>query len=285
MRVIAHDLPPGYGAIRSAGGAWVGRLDCLASLGAGQADFLLTLPGGPAKTPGEGRGPVSRFILGEVAAIGKRSRHGGAARILGGIFIGRRRGLDQIEAAERLRRAGVATPAILAVGFRAAGPLVCAQAVVAEEVSCAPNLLALARSGTRARRDLLRAAGEAVRRMHDAGFRHADLNVANLLRVDEPGGPRIYIVDLEKGFFRVRLSASARAADIARLLRSYLKWIAGTEPLSARQELRFLVAYCRTDGALLRNMHGRLQRYRRTSLRLRRWLGSPNRRASTGGSQ
>jgi tRNA A-37 threonylcarbamoyl transferase component Bud32 len=285
VTVSAQDLPPGYGAIHSAGGAWVGRLDCLASLRAGQADFLLEEPGRPVPASGEGRGPVSRFVLGGHAVIGKRSRHGGAARFFGGIFFGRRRGLDQIGAAERLRRASVATPAILAVGFRAAGPLVRSQAVIAEEVDGALSLLALARRGVGARCELLREIGEAVRRMHDAGFWHADLNVGNLLHGEAPAGRRIYVVDLEKGVFLDRLSVAARAGNLARLLRSYLKWFYDIEPLTARQELRFLHAYCRADRALLRELHRRLQRRRRTWFRVRRWLRRPYRPASSGGPQ
>jgi tRNA A-37 threonylcarbamoyl transferase component Bud32 len=263
----------------------VGRLDCLDALQAGQADFLHALPATSAPASGEGRGPVSRFALRGIPVIGKRSRHGGAAGILGGMFIGRRRGLDQIQAAERLRRAGVATPAILAVGVKAAGPLVLSQVIVAEEVVGALSLLASARNGTRAQRELLRAAGEAVRRMHDAGFRHADLNVGNILMVEATEGPRIHVVDLEKGVFRERLHVAERAGNIARLLRSYLKWLDDHEPLSARQELRFLRAYCRADRALLRDLQGRVQRHRRTWFRIHHRVGDRRRRESAGGSQ
>jgi len=276
----AQDPPPGYGETRSAGGTWVGRVDCLPALRAGEADFLLDSPGRAAPVSGEGRGPMSRFNLGGVTVIGKRARHGGASRFLGGIFLGQRRGLDQIEAAERLSGAGVATPAIVAVGFRSVGPLVCSMAVVAEEIVGGLSLLALARRGVGVRRELLRETGEIVRHMHDAGFWHADLNIGNLVQGGTREKRKIFVVDLEKGVFMRQLSVAARAGNLERLLRSHIKWLAATVPLTARQEVRFLRAYCRADRALFRDLHGRLRRYRNTWLRVHRRLARSGRPGS-----
>src|SRR5262249_56606012 len=119
----------------------------------------------------------------------RRARHGGLlSPVLRGLFWGRGRGLRAVLAAERLRSAGVATPAVLAAGWRRVfGPLQ-AHALVTEVIPGGRDLLSVLRDRppAAARRSVLRAAGAEIARMHGAGFHHADLNLGNLV-VEERG--------------------------------------------------------------------------------------------------
>ena len=175
-------------------------------------------------------------------------------RLIGGLYWGRERILAQVHAAQRLRGQGVSTPEVLAAGWRSvAGPLH-HQAIIPKIIPGAINLYEASRNlppGLR-RRTILRESAALVRRMHDAGFLHADLNVTNI--VLEPGArsPLVHIVDLDRGRLQSRVDLSGRALNLARLLRSYEKWLAVEAPLSGREELYFLRCYARSERAMVR---------------------------------
>jgi len=237
----------------------------------------------PAATA-TGRAPIARFRLGQSAAIGKRSLHGGLlGPLLGRLYLGRRRALDQLRAAIRLGRCGIPTPEVLAVGSaRVCGPW-CAQAIVTRELEGGQNLYELSGGapGPGRRREILRLCADLVRRLHDAGFLHADLNVGNLVLERSAAGETLHIVDLDRGRFLPAVSPRARLGNLARLLRSYEKWIAGRLRLSRREEIDFLRRYGRGDRPLVRFLAKGLARYR-TGLDLRR---RRKRRAEVPGSQ
>lgn len=72
-----------------------------------------------------------------------------------------------------------------------------------------------------------RATGECIRRFHDAGVWHADLNAHNVL-VDAATGakPRVSLIDFDRGRMRAQ-SPAWRQANLDRLRRSLLKLAAG----------------------------------------------------------
>jgi hypothetical protein len=225
------------------------------------------------------------LVLAGRAAYAKRGVHGGLARhLLGGLFWRDRRARGAVEAALRLRAAGVATPEVLAAGCRSVlGPLA-AYVLVTEAIPDGVSLQSFL-SGQplpRRRRLLARGAGRSVRALHDAGFVHADLNLANLVAADRgertgpAGEPAIHVIDLDGGCFRPRVGFAARRRNLRRLLRSYEKWIAPVSPLDRRDALAFLRAYCGGDEASLRRFLGDLAgpsarfRWRRLGWRRRR---------------
>ncbi|WP_417516578.1 3-deoxy-D-manno-octulosonic acid kinase [Marinobacter sp.] len=75
--------------------------------------------------------------------------------------------------------------------------------------------------------DRLRSLGSTLRRFHDAGVRHADLNCFNIL-VREDG---FYLIDFDKGKIKKKTEMNApwKAANLARLRRSldHLNWPQG----------------------------------------------------------
>jgi len=260
-------LPSGFAIALSPGGRWLARPECIESIEQGAADVLLRGPVRREKRAGSGRGPVMLLQINGQAAIGKRAMHGGfAGRLLGGLYLGTGRALAQAEAAERLLRSGIPTPQVLAVGWRRSFLIFTKQVIVTRAIPGAENLYEVARQDApwRRRRAILAASADLIRRMHDAGFLHADLNVANLVLASGSGVDRVFVVDLDRGRFEGRLTTPQRLRNLARLQRSYEKWIAGRWPLSPREEVRFLRSYCRSDGGLLQELRSRLLRYRRS---------------------
>ncbi len=269
-------MPPGYVPwLDAAGGSWQVRADCLAGMAGVPAQDLLSGRGSRAGGgPGLGRGGILRFDLAGRAAVGKRSLRGGLlGPMLGGMFWGADRAVRPIDLGTRLRKAGVLTPEVLAAGSRRLlGPLH-AHALITESIPGGVNLLeALQRqpSGTDPV-PLLGAAAAAIRVMHGAGFLHADLNLANLVVEHHLSGPRVHVIDLDRGRFVSPMTPSQRARNLARLLRSHEKWIAQSSPLRRNEAIGFLRQYCGSDENLLRYLLEKLRRYR-TGLGPRRLL-------------
>jgi tRNA A-37 threonylcarbamoyl transferase component Bud32 len=213
--------------------------------------------------------------LGNETVVAKPALHGGLlAPLLDGLYLGARRARVQIGLAEALRRRGIETPVVLAIGWRRAfGPLV-RLALVTRAIPGARNLLeAVPALEPRERRRVLAAAADAVRALHDTGFAHPDLNLANLVLGTWPGGDRVHVVDLDRGRFAGRSDAAFRLRSLARLLRSHDKWVEPVQRLSAREEIRFLRRYCGPDRALLRRLLRGLRRARRRQRVLRALRG------------
>ncbi len=256
-------LPAGYVPVRSQAASWIARSECADELERGDADLLLAGRSRRDKRPGSGRGPLVLLSLGGAPAVGKRAVHGGfAGPLLGGLYWGSGRILAQLHAALRLREHGISTPDVLAVGWRAVFPGLAAQAIVTRAIPGAENLYEAARHDApwRRRRVILSQSAALVRAMHDAGFLHADLNVTNLILGGTATGGRIHVVDLDKGRFVAEVGLRERAANLARLVRSYRKWIQGGSRLTPREEIFFLRCYSQSDRAFLRSLLRRLGR-------------------------
>jgi hypothetical protein len=269
------ETPSGYVTMSMNRATWMTRSDCTQALAASGAGRLLEGRAARASAPGEGRAGSVGLHVGGLAAVAKRARHGGAAGVLGGLYLGCRRVVNTLISAVRLREAGVPTPSVLAAGWRRVfGPLY-AHALVTEMVPGGVNLQTALASpmGNLERRAALGASGRAVRAMHDAGFLHADLNLANLVLERTPGRPRAHIVDLDRGTFERSLTAGQRRSNLDRLLRSWEKWRPGGMSPGPRDALAFLHAYCNGDKAAMRGYLDDLARGRSVLRRLAWRLG------------
>jgi len=189
-------------------------------------------------------------------------RHGGA---LGGLrraaLFGLRRPIRELAATARLHGAGAPVPEpVLVTGWRLRGPFwsaVVGTLHVAQSLD-GVSLLDAEPSPVR----LLRAAaaaGRAVRSFHDAGGRHADLHVKNLVFREGDAATEAWVVDLDK----VRVSrvpgARRRAVELMRLYRSLLKRrLLGR--VGERGCARFLAAYVAGDRDLRRALRPHLRR-------------------------
>ncbi|MDJ0520625.1 MAG: lipopolysaccharide kinase InaA family protein [Planctomycetota bacterium] len=212
-----------------------------------------------------GRGPLARIEHADGALLVRRYRKGGLLRhVRGRRFRGRWRPLDELVLHHRLAGADVPVPeavgcVVLPRGQRWHGFL------LVREVPAARDLEAWlhgVRAGIAAApADVLRRAGRAVRRLHDAGVVHADLHPKNLL-VTRDGG--VLVIDLDRAR---RTNGSvpdeARLGNLVRLGRSIEKHRLKGLRTGRREALRFLEGYAGSRSAaaeLLERVRARLGR-------------------------
>lgn len=244
------------------------RLDALAGLG-----LLADVPIGavrgatPAEFGGSGRGGAVRLAIGDATVVVKTLRRGGlTGRLLGaGLgawFFGARRVLDAVALAQRLLERGGSTarPAFARIR-RGALPGLRRLELATQEVAGARDAAAFfaSRPAPAARRAALRACGAAVHALHEAGVRHADLNLGNLLLCDG----RALVIDLERSTLPAPLTPADRVDNLARLLRSAEKLERSGAAFSRSDLLRFLAAY--EEGARRELFTAVARRHRRTA--------------------
>jgi tRNA A-37 threonylcarbamoyl transferase component Bud32 len=225
----------------------------------GGVDRLFTRGGGAA-----GRGETALVeIPGSLEKLVlRRLLHGGLlGPLLGAAFLGMGRPLRELQVTARLRRAGAPVPRpALALGRRIAGPFWAPVVGTYLEPNAVDALAFLEAGPDRSR--LLRAAeamGGAVRRFHDEGGRHADLNVKNLLIRERGDTLECIVIDLDKARVTPVLTPAERMAQIMRLFRSLLKR-GQLERVGSRGCSRFFRAYCGDDRMLRRALWKRLDR-------------------------
>jgi hypothetical protein len=160
-------------------------------------------------------------------AVVRHNRHGGLfAPISRDLFLPPTRAPHELAVALRLRELGVPTPDVLMYGLSPA-PFPFRRAdVVTREVDGGRDLAAFMR---REVPDDERAAAWAAARalvhvMNDAGVRHHDLNVKNVLLAPGERGLVAWLLDVDRVTFGLRGSAEIATANVARLLRSARKW-------------------------------------------------------------
>jgi ribosomal 50S subunit-associated protein YjgA (DUF615 family) len=175
----------------------------------------------------EGRAPTAAIALpGHAWRLHLRPvRHGGW---LGGLWgrrlMGLARPLGELEITDALRQRGAPVPRPALVSGHRVGRF--------WEAALGTRLEENSIDGARflgqhpSRRRLLaaaRAAGSAVRRLHDAGGRHRDLQIANLLVRETGAETEVVVVDLDRARMVPDLSASRRMTELMRLYRSLRK--------------------------------------------------------------
>lgn len=181
-------------------------------------------------------------------------RHGGLTGPLWrGALLGVRRPVRELEAAARLAAAGAAVPEpVLVAGWRVCGPFWKAIVGTTHVDDSVDGAVWLAQTADPAR--LLRAAsaaGRAVRRFHDAGGRHADLHIKNLLFRERGSETEAWIIDLDKARAGAPASPRRRMQELMRLYRSLRKRRL-LQRVGLRGCARFASAYCGSDRALRR---------------------------------
>lgn len=143
-----------------------------------------------------GREPLGRVLIGGVELLARRFTHGGLARVLTGRrFRDPDRPFAELKMSERLRLHGVATPRVFAARAVAVRPFGYELTLVTERVTGSIDVGHLL-GGVRRRelpKSVLRRAivdgARLIAAMHDVGFRHADLQPANLLVARPPAPP------------------------------------------------------------------------------------------------
>ncbi|MHC4599279.1 MAG: lipopolysaccharide kinase InaA family protein [Planctomycetota bacterium] len=209
----------------------------------------------PSSVMYQGRGEVFALPVPEWKggrAVVRHYHHGG----LSGIFfrrwfVGPSRAVREFLTADEAYRAGVPTVRPLAaITFRFFGPFYRAL-FVSEEIKGGRDLFAVAEASRFGEAPPLKrvsmAAARAVRKMHDLGFYHADLNLKNILVAEE--GARAAILDWDLASRRpAPLERELRIRNLRRLDRSVRKIASGGTPIPVRERLRFLKHYFAPGG-------------------------------------
>lgn len=71
--------------------------------------------------------------------------------------------------------------------------------------------------GPQAMEDMLTELASFIRKMHDSGLWHRDLNLSNFLLAEHGAERRLYLIDLNRSRIKLNLSIYQRAMDLARL--------------------------------------------------------------------
>ncbi|HEY2067498.1 MAG TPA: lipopolysaccharide kinase InaA family protein [Gemmatimonadaceae bacterium] len=184
-----------------------------------------------AARPLSGRGTAYAIALPvtRVPVVVRHNRHGGLlASLRSDLFLPPTRAPHELRVALQLADAGVRTPSILMYAIERVGPLLRRADVVTREVTESRDLAAyMSPDGDeRSRAEAWAATRELLRSLRDAGARHHDLNVKNvLLARDTVGGPlHAWVLDVDRVELGRPGDRSAHAANVARLLRSARKW-------------------------------------------------------------
>jgi 3-deoxy-D-manno-octulosonic acid kinase len=179
--------------------------------------------------------------------------HGGLLRRLTGRrLLGLARPLAELEVTAWLLENGVAVPEPVGVVARRRGLFWEASLATAFETGSTSGG-AFLRSGARRSRviEAAQAAGRAIRAFHDAGARHPDLHVDNIL-IREPGDEQhaqVVVIDLDRVRIEPEVAASRRMTELMRLYRSLEKRRLLNEE-SDRICSAFFGAYCGGDRSL-----------------------------------
>jgi hypothetical protein len=156
----------------------------------------------------------------------RHNRHGGTlARFTGDLFRPPTRAPLELEMSERLRNAGVQTPAVLGYALYPAPVGFCRSDIMTREVSDSFDFsVAIMSDDASLRSRAVVATAGLVSTLSEASARHHDLNVKNvLLRDSLEGALDAFVLDVDRVEF-VASPDDARESNLARLLRSAYKW-------------------------------------------------------------
>jgi len=158
---------------------------------------------------GPRRYALRRYLRGGLAARVARASY---------LYLGeeRTRSFHELRLLADLRRRGLPVPAPVAARYRRQGLAYQAE-LVTERLPDCETLAARWRAGRMTEADWT-AAGRCLRRFHDCGVQHADLNAANVMIAP---GPAIWLLDFDRG--RLRTPGAWRQRPLERLARSLAK--------------------------------------------------------------
>jgi len=214
---------------------------------------------------GSGRGGAARLVLpGGSRVVLKRMRRGGVmAPVWRERFPGTGRLLANLTVPMEAISRGVPTPEPVAM-LMMEGPRRMFSAWIAlTEITGTEDLLTRLRRPPAPGIEEMRSVLETVRRTHDAGLRHRDLNLGNLLVGDGEEGWTVHIIDLDRADMAVGpLSYGERLSSLRRLERSYEKHLGREKPLGDDAGLLWYTLYAGSDRQLGRRlqMAGRVGR-------------------------
>ncbi len=201
--------------------------------------------------------------------------HGGLFRAFtGSRYLWGSRSFQELALTEEIRSCGIPTiQPIAAIHQRTLGPLYKAY-LLSLEISSAKDLIqylrelgpAPPRQNLILKRKLIRSAGILLRKFHQSGFFHGDLQLKNIL----VKGDQLFLIDFDRSYRKRSLSLRERAQNLLRLNRSVEKWKSGGLPINRTDRWRFFLAYAGEDVTIRKAME-RVFRTYSIRRRLYRW--------------
>ena len=178
-------------------------------------------------------------------------RRGGAIRhfLTDRYFGWAPRPIVELGLTEEARRRGIAAPEVLAARVDRLRAGWYRGAIVTREIPDAVTLAAAlhGHAADPERSELLAAVGRAIRRLHDRGVHHRDLNATNLLLRRDADGWAVYFIDFDRADVRASVGTRARGAALRRLDRSLAKLAPSAAPFTARDAQVVRQAYDAPD--------------------------------------
>lgn len=107
------------------------------------------------------------------------------------------------------------------------------------------------------KRKIIRSAGILLRKFHEAGFFHGDLQLKNIL----VEGDRLLLIDFDRSYRKKVLPNKERIKNLLRLNRSVEKWRRLGLPITRTDRWRFFLAYAGDDVKIREAMKKKLQTY------------------------
>jgi len=255
--VIRHPVPAGFVALEEGAGVLLARAEIAEDLLAaglaspGRWEEILGAAG-----PGPGRGGVARIEAGGKARLFlKKMRRGGlAGPWWADRFAGAARLLENLVVPFEVARRGIPTAAPAAL-LLVEGPKGFYRGWLAtDEIAGALDLMTRLAREPAPSRDVPAAAAGLVRRAHDAGVEHRDLNLGNLLVREEPP-VEAFLVDLDAARLHPGpLDIDRRREAVRRIGRSYEKRFGRSGPLGEDGALAWAELYAGGDADLLRGL-------------------------------
>ncbi|MBN2225205.1 MAG: 3-deoxy-D-manno-octulosonic acid kinase [Deltaproteobacteria bacterium] len=233
------------------------------------------LTGGPGSTPmGQtalpgGRGSVSIITLPNVGAVVlRRYRRGGLiGKVLVDRYLSGTRPFRELSVLALARARGVPVPDAMGASSIRVGILWHRGRIATRLIPGArtlPVFIEKNRGNGALVARVLEGAGKAIRRMHEAGIDHADLNMNNVL-VDD--NDVVHIIDFDKAVFCRRLGLRWRIRNLRRLLRSLRKLKAAGRLLEEGDFAEIIRGYTADDPALSAVIEKKTLRSRLLALR------------------
>ncbi len=201
-----------------------------------------------------GRATAYGVTLGTRRIVVRHARRGGLfAPLLQDRYFGRPRFLREIEMSRLLANAGITTPAVVAgvmypvgLGHRADVATERIDGRDLAEIFFGPNPPA-----GKERAEILGSVGRLVRRLHDAGLIHPDLQLRNILITSDPTAlppyrPTAVLLDVDTCRPFAPADESTRRWNLARFARSWEKFNRLRGPLLTDQDRAAFAAAYRT---------------------------------------
>jgi serine/threonine protein kinase len=190
--------------------------------------------------------------------------HGGLLRAFtGNLYFFGARSFRELALTEEIRSCGIPTIyPIGAIHHRIFPPFYQAYFLSLEIPNALDLIQYLQEMGARptrenlsSKRKTLRSAGLLIRRFHQAGFFHGDLQLKNILIA----GDQVLLIDFDRSYRKSSLSIHKRIKNLQRLNRSAEKWIQQGVPLTRTDRWRLFLAYAGDDGRIQETMRKALR--------------------------